>query len=235
MLKNLIAPKLLIVIFVLLPDFVSAASNNTLDHNDLLKDVIHYVEREITSEPNDDIKITALPIDSRVRLAQCNAQLNFEMANARNFTRQFPVKVTCNGDKPWKTYVQVIVTETVEALVLTRSVVKGTRIEPDMLRLTTIDKHYAKSRSIVDSSSVVGGRAMRNLTQGYQIGQSDVCLVCKGDDVAIIAKSNSMMIKTSGTAIEDGSIGESIKVKNSSSQRIIKGIIGDLREVYVNL
>jgi flagella basal body P-ring formation protein FlgA len=44
-----------------------------------------------------------------------------------------------------------------------------------------------------------------------------------------------MMIKTSGTAIESGSKGESIKVKNNSSDRIVKGVIGDLREIYVNL
>jgi flagella basal body P-ring formation protein FlgA len=76
---------------------------------------------------------------------------------------------------------------------------------------------------------------MRNIPRGYQIGLQDVCLVCKGDEVSIVAKSGSMMIKTSGTAIENGAKGETIKVKNDSSNRVVKGVIGDLREIYVKL
>ena len=235
MFKNLITKNLLIIISFLMPFNLSAEANNTLEHNDLLRQVITFVEQKISPSPEDNIKITALPIDARIRLTKCSQQIKFETANNRSFTRQFPIKVSCQDEKPWKTYVQVIVSEVVETVILTRNVLKGTRIEPEMLSVMSIDKHNAKDRRIVDPDLVTGGRAMKNLTQGYQIGQTDVCLVCKGDDVAIIAKSNSMMIKTSGTAIEDGSIGDSIKVKNSSSKRIIKGIIGDLREVYVNL
>jgi flagella basal body P-ring formation protein FlgA len=83
--------------------------------------------------------------------------------------------------------------------------------------------------------NIIGGRALRNFSRGYQIGALDVCLVCKGDEVAIIAQSEAMTIKTSGTAIESGAMGETIQVKNNSSNRIIKGVIGELREIYVKL
>lgn len=226
----------LVFFALLLPQNLSAATNNTLDHKDLLREVIDFVEHEVNPEASNDIKITALPISSRVKLTQCQQQLNFEIANTRTVTRQFPVKVTCEQErKPWKTYVQVIVSEMQQTLVLSQRVAKGARIEASMIKLVSVDKHKVKYRSIVDETAVIGGRSLRNMPKGYQIGQNDVCLVCKGDDVSIIARSNTMMIKTSGTAIENGSKGESIKVKNTSSQRIIKGIIGDLREVYVNL
>ncbi|NVK23343.1 MAG: flagellar basal body P-ring formation protein FlgA [Gammaproteobacteria bacterium] len=236
MLKKLTKNYVIVLFAILLPQKLSAETNITLDHNDLLRSVIEFVEQHINPNNSENIKITALPIDSRIVLSQCDSELSFETSNKRTFTRQFPVKVSCEHErKPWKTYVQVLVSEMQQTLVLNQNVVKGIRIEPDMVKLVSIDKHKVKYRSIVDKSAVIGGRTMRNMSKGYQIGQNDVCLVCKGDDVAIIAKSDSMMIKTSGTAIENGAKGESIKVKNTSSQRIIKGIIGDLREVYVNL
>ena len=236
MLKIFTKNYVLVFFALLLPQNLSAAENNTLDHKDLLRDVISFVESEVNPEASDDIKITALPISTRIKLSNCRNEMKFEIANNRSFTRQFPVKVSCAQErKPWKTYVQVIISEMQQTLVLSRRVAKGARIEPEMIKLVSVDKHKVKHRSIVDTSAVIGGRSMRNMPKGYQIGQNDVCLVCKGDDVSIIARSNTMMIKTSGTAIENGSKGESIKVKNTSSQRIIKGIIGDLREVYVNL
>lgn len=236
MLKKLSEVYLILFFCIYTPLCVSATTDNTLVHKQLLKDVIEYVEVQINPEQQDNIKITALPIDARVKLYTCNSDINFELANKRQFNRQFPVKVSCdNAEKPWKTYVQVVVSELMETLVVTQSIAKGTTIDPSMIQMKTVDKHKIKSRSIADPSAVIGGRALRNLPRGYQIGIKDVCLVCKGDDVTIVAKSNTMMIKTSGTAMQSGSKGETIKVQNSSSKRIIKGVIGDLREVYVNL
>ena len=218
------------------PSIVSAQESEALTHKQVMTEVIKFVENKVNPEKQENIRITVLPMDSRIKLFQCPKDLSFDLANKRNFTRQFPIKVSCEaGEKRWKTYVQVVVSEMVETLIITKNIAKGTRIEADMLKVALVDKHRVKSRSISDSDYVVGGRAMRNIQRGYQIGQRDVCLVCKGDDVSIIAKSGGMMIKTSGTAIENGAKGETIKVKNTSSSRIIKGVIGDLREIYVNL
>ena len=217
-------------------NLVSAQTNETLTHREVMQGVINFVEAKVNPERLDNIRITVLPIDSRYKFFKCPDEIKYRLASERSFSRQFPVRVSCGtSKKPWKTYVQVIVAEMVEALVVTQNIAKGVRIEADMLKVTLVDKFKVKSRSVSTPSSVLGGRAMRNISRGYQIGLRDVCLVCKGDEVSIIAKSGSMMIKTSGTAIENGAKGETIKVKNASSSRIVKGVIGDLREIYVKL
>lgn len=218
------------------PFLVSAQVPEALAHKEVMQGVIKFIETKVNTEQSDNTRITVLPIDSRIKFYRCPAEINYTLASERSFTRQFPVKVSCSqGVKPWKAYVQVIVSEMIEALVVTKNIAKGVRIEADMLKVALVDKYKVKSRSISTATSVLGGRAMRNIPRGYQIGLRDVCLVCKGDEVSIIAKSGTMMIKTSGTAIENGAKGETIKVKNDSSNRVVKGVIGDLREIYVKL
>ena len=216
--------------------FVSAAGYNTLAQQNLLNKTTEFVIQELNPENDDNIHVKALPLDSRIRVKSCPVPLSFDLAKKRSYTRQFPVKVSCESELlPWKLFVQVKVSEYVEALVTTEHITKGETIDDTKVAIKLVEKSRIKSSGTRSSKSIEGGRAMRNIPRGYQIGARDVCLVCKGDDVAIVAKSSNMMIKTSGTAIENGSFGESIKVKNNSSERIVKGVIGELRQIYVNL
>jgi flagella basal body P-ring formation protein FlgA len=215
---------------------LSAKGYNSLAHDELLKQVISYVEQEFNPDEDKNLRVVAHPLDSRIIVKECKRNLSFSIANTRSFSRQFPVKVICNNEnKPWKLFVQVSTSEMIEALVINQTIAKGTIVDTDMLEMKLIEINRVRDKSSSDLSSIVGGRALRNLQRGHQVSQTDVCLVCKGDDVSIIAKNSSMMIKTSGTAIESGSKGESIKVKNNSSNRIVKGVIGNLREIYINL
>ena len=236
MLKKFKLYWLIIFIISSAPFLVSAQATEALTREEVMQGVIDFVENKVNPEQAENIRITVLPIDSRIKFHKCPTGVEYALANERRFTRQFPVKVSCSKiKKPWKAYVQVIVSEMIEALVVTKNIAKGVRLEADMLKVALVDKFKVKSRSISTANSVLGGRAMRNIPRGYQIGLQDVCLVCKGDEVSIVAKSGSMMIKTSGTAIENGAKGETIKVKNDSSNRVVKGVIGDLREIYVKL
>jgi len=236
MLKKFKLSWLILLIISSTPLLVSAQAPEALTHKEVMQGVIEFVETKLGTEKAENTRITVLPIDSRVKFYKCPVDIEYTLASERSFTRQFPIKVSClQSSKPWKSYIQVMVTEMVEALIVTKNIAKGVRIDADMVKVALVDKYKIKSRSISTASSVLGGRAMRNIPRGYQIGLKDVCLVCKGDEVSIIAKSGTMMIKTSGTAIENGAKGETIKVKNDSSNRVVKGVIGDLREIYVKL
>jgi len=236
MLKKFQLVLLLSFLLLCLSYGVSASGYNSLAQETLLKKVTEYVKQEVNPENRDNIRVKALPLDSRIRIRACSEPLTFELAKRRSFTRQFPVKVTCNGlQDNWKLFAQVQVNEYIETLVTAEHIAKGELIDESKIKIAVVEKHRIRNTSTRSSKALLGGRAMRNLPRGYQIGASDVCLVCKGDDVAIVAKSSNMMIKTSGTAIENGSLGEAIKVKNNSSERIVKGVIGELRQIYVNL
>lgn len=236
MLKKLIKVSQLVIFCVITSQPVSAATSNSLNQKAFLKKVEKFVSGEVNPDNSPNIEVTALPLDSRIRIKTCNEALTFDIAQRSHFTRQFPVKVSCN-DKvaPWKQFAQVRVKEYIEALVTTKNIGKGELITSDHIKVSRIIKRNMNTGNAISTDTIIGGRAIRNLHRGFQIAAHDVCLVCKGDDVSIVAQSSNMMIKTSGTAIESGAYGESIKVKNNASDRIVKGTIGELRQVYVNL
>jgi len=59
-------------------------------------------------------------------------------------------------------------------------------------------------------------------------------LVKKGDLVLITASSGSIIVRMNGVALEDGSKGQQIRVKNTSSERIIYAKVVTNSEVLVN-
>jgi flagellar basal body P-ring formation protein FlgA len=58
--------------------------------------------------------------------------------------------------------------------------------------------------------------------------------VCKGDRIVIGAGSANMQVKTNGIALEDGKLGESIRVKNARSNKDLVAQVVSTSEVKVN-
>ena len=51
-------------------------------------------------------------------------------------------------------------------------------------------------------------------------------VVRRGDQIVLLAASaGTMEVRMNGTALDDASVGEKVKVKNSSSQRVVEGIV----------
>lgn len=50
-------------------------------------------------------------------------------------------------------------------------------------------------------------------------------IVRRGEQIILVASAGSMEVRMNGTAMEDASMGEKVKVKNSSSQRVVEGIV----------
>ncbi len=60
-----------------------------------------------------------------------------------------------------------------------------------------------------------------------------LCFVCKGDRVTIAAVSGGLSIKVYGIAEEDGVLGDTIQVRNISSDRMVYAKIASTSEVQV--
>lgn len=236
MLKKLLIIPILVVVFCFTAMDVSAKTANALAQELLLKEVSEQVTDRVNPDGNPNIIVKAMPLDSRIRVTQCQTPLEISMKQRNRITRHFSVKAACTtSETPWNVYVQVRVYEYIEAVVTTTHVAKGEVITRDMVSMQMIEKSKVRNNGTDAMERLLGGRAMRNISRGYQISGADVCLVCKGDNVAIVAKLNNLSIKTSGTAMENGAFGDTIQVQNNSSERIVKGVIGDLRQIFIKL
>ncbi|GBL02103.1 flagella basal body P-ring formation protein FlgA [Vibrio harveyi] len=80
---------------------------------------------------------------------------------------------------------------------------------------------------------VVGAKLKRNVRLGDVVERNDVCVVCRNEKVTIRAVKGGMTITTQGTALQDGSSGDQVRVKNDKSQRIIEGIVTGIAEITI--
>lgn len=110
---------------------------------------------------------------------------------------------------------------------LARSVPKGEMLTADDLVLAA-----AGTRSpdgiFTDPADVVGRRTKAALGEGKPVllrQLEPVWLIAKGNPVVLVAKAGGLAVSAPAEALEDGGMGDVIRVLNLSSQREIKAVV----------
>ncbi len=89
---------------------------------------------------------------------------------------------------------------------------------------------------LFDPGDVVGLELKRPLTAGSIITRSSLTksfLIKPGDNLTIISKSGSVMVKVPGQALQGGAIGDVIRVRNISSGKSFLARVEDAQTVVV--
>jgi flagella basal body P-ring formation protein FlgA len=120
-------------------------------------------------------------------------------------------------------------------VVSVQSLSPGTLLTQANLTIAYKDTLTLRGSTISDIGSVIGSKTKRHLQQQQPIIANNICLVCRGDPVTIYARSGNLTLKSIGKALKDGSIGQVISVKNSSSGRRIEALVVAVGEVEIKL
>lgn len=102
-----------------------------------------------------------------------------------------------------------------------------------MLTLAYQDQTLIRGDYLTDPSALIGVRSKRELKPGQPIRLTQVCVVCKGDQVTLSAENSSMQIKTMARALQDGSFGDMIRLVNIRSGRAVQGQVSAVGSVVV--
>jgi len=81
---------------------------------------------------------------------------------------------------------------------------------------------------VEDRSAVVGKTARLTLLPGHAIPYAGIAnrrLVANGAEVKLVYAEGGLMIVTSGSALQDGSIGDVVRVRNSDSGVTVSGSV----------
>ncbi|ALO41408.1 Basal-body periplasmic P-ring protein [Pseudoalteromonas phenolica] len=188
-------------------------------------------------ELNPDIKTTikALPLDARLSERICEKPLSYSTNATAPFNRQVTVQVKCEDLSGWTQFVHVRIEELHPVIVTTQLINKGELLTKDSISIEYKPKHFVRASNLNTEQLLIGSRSKRVLRVGTAIGLHHICMVCKGDNVTIYAKTRTLTIKTTGIALQDGNIGEQIRVKNQKSGKTISARVKDVESVEVNI
>ena len=146
------------------------------------------------------------------------------------------VKISCQRpNDPFTLYVPVKVIKKVPAIVATRNINKGEIIDSSDISVLYVENNSNVATAVGTKEYLVGSKVKMNIKQGDMIKASQFCVVCKGDSVSLEAATHALLIKTTATALEDGFINETIKVKNNQSRKVINASVIAPGIVRVNM
>ncbi|MCF2948161.1 flagellar basal body P-ring formation protein FlgA [Paraglaciecola aquimarina] len=224
----------LAMFFGLTINVIAAETDIHLAKQQLIAQAENYIATKLTAESHKTIKVNAMPIDDRIKIPVCHSKLNFSVNNESINQSNITVKAQCNENN-WYMFLVIKATEIQPVVVLASAVSPGTLLTESNLRIIQMDTKRLRSTTFSDIDEIVGTRIKRRVPAGRPISPSNLCYVCKGDSVTISAVSEVMHVKTSGIALEDGNMGDTISVKNSRSSKRIKAKVADTGQVEVNI
>lgn len=165
-----------------------------------------------------EMEVSVLDVNHRSR--QFGATLTFRSDNGR------AQEIALNGRFE----------EVVEVPVLVSRLPAKQVISWDDIRFETLPLHRVDRNMVQDPDYLVGKMLRRSVSVGRPVRARDVMeplLVERNTTVTMVYETPFMSIKTMAVALEDGGKGDVIRVRNTTSSRIVQAVIQDETMVSV--
>lgn len=211
----------------------------------LLDQVQAWVAQQQGVEPS---QIKTKPLDKRIPVPACPSGWTFEAP----FPGQASVRAQCASPKA-QLFVQwtsprvkltlpaptrqsmAPATTTKTALAASRTLPRGSHLDEGMVQWVEVPAGQWSAHHLSDLSVIQGSELMRDMVPGQVIRRQDIrpsVLVKKGQMVSFqVGQSADFMITATVQALQDGRMGEQIRLKNPDSGRILSGVVTGLNAV----
>ncbi len=182
--------------------------------------------------------VHVVPLDNRIVLQACQQKLQFEQP----FVNQPNVRVRC-AQPQWQLFVTLgngatpssaktdspAAATLMKALVAKEVLKRGTIISPDMFVLTEMPASGMENQVIVDPQLLVNMELVRDLAPNSPLRTYDLkkaVMVKRGQEVQVTAGAGQgFLITMRAEALQEGALGEQIRLKNSESGRSLTAVV----------
>ncbi len=212
-----LAAALLTVIFV-----IPAHANLLQSHASISLAVKQFVTTQ--QVPLNNVKVTLTSLNQKIRLPKCDKTLQVNMSPGAKLVGNTTFAVSCNSFTQWKIHVAAHIDGQVSALIARHPIPRGTIIDSSDLefvsrRYSQLNHGYYESAKLL-----VNMEAKRNIKAGQVLTSALVKaqkLVLRGQHITIVAQNKGINLRVKGKALMDGKKGQTIKVRNLSSKKLI--------------
>lgn len=207
----------------------TATAAQTQSHDSIRQAAEQHVLDQF-DQKGQQVNATAKRLDSRLRLAACDEDLETFSPYSRKNISRITVGVRCNAANGWTLYVPVTLSLIKEVVIANRELPSDTILTPADITIEKRDVAKLHRGYLERPQQAVGKIVKRRIRQGAILtpGQLNIQhAVKKGTQVVIVARIGTLVVRMNGKALTNGAIGERIKVKNSSSNRQIEATVID--------
>jgi flagella basal body P-ring formation protein FlgA len=183
---------------------------------------------EYADSQNIDAQIELGQIDPRLNLASCSPDLQVYFASTPGPGGNALVGVRCTGPKPWNLHIPVKLRSYQDVLVLTRNIASGMQIHAGDIEIQRKEVSSLRQTPLTDASQIDNQVVKRALTAGTVLTESMLVqaqLIKRGDPVTITIDKPGILIQAPGEALQNGTAGGSIPVRNLLSKLVIHAVV----------
>jgi len=225
----------LVVLFVFaLPAAAGEAVSQAAAIEKAAREFMLVQARAYGGEPRIDVGAP----DPRLRFARCNLPLVAELPPGSRPVGSTTVGVRCPGSTPWSIYIPVRVQILADILVAARPLARGVPLTESDITLSRQDLAAVPGSALTDTAQAVGKRLRYPVAAGAALnaGLLDLPpLVKRGQNVTIVSTGQGLEVRATGEALADGTSGETIRVRNLLTRKIIQGTVQDTGLVRVSM
>lgn len=216
----------------------AAAAATFQSHKSIYDAAQSYARNHIVTMHKQRPIIKVGKLDSRLRLKKCGLPLYAFLPKGSREIGKTTVGIKCTDSKPWSLHVPVTISIFKNVLVAAHLLEKGdilTATDTKLIRHDLSDLSYGY---LLSKSSGIGKKVKRRVLAGSVLTPNMLKkpqLIARGQKVAILAKSGQMEVRMMGKALDNGAMGDRIKVLNLKSRRKLEGVVISSATVKVEI
>lgn len=231
---SLVTLALLVLFIALQPYKAQANTNDTsdnypaplMDPEQLALSAEHYLTEQYGSHHNSkEVSVEVRPPDPRLNLSQCPNDVELDLQDRQFRGGRVSVKATCHGEKRWSIYLSATVEVMVSVVVANGDLQRGDRVSAADLRFETMNLTRLNYGHITDMQAAIGKEVRRLIRVNSPVRAASLqepIAVKRGDSVNLQARTGTITVQTTATALSNGRVGEQIRVRNNRSERVIR-------------
>ncbi|BBB25140.1 flagellar basal body P-ring formation chaperone FlgA [Amphritea japonica] len=185
----------------------------------------HLIKQYQTNNPFARTAIKVKPLPKALDLRRCDTPIAF--IHAPGSSSRISVKAVCTHPA-WTIFISATIEQWQQIVVSSRALSKGTILGDSDIYLREFDVKRLSSPYFSNPAELFGREMKRAIASNQIISPSQVekkLLIRKGDLVYIEAQNGSMSVRMTGTAQQNGSLGEQISVTNTRSGKKVRGYV----------
>lgn len=211
-------------VFCLLP--LQSIAGSMQDPQSISEVVFDFLQQHPDITAFEDTKITIRPLDKRLKLTQCEQPLEIQPAPGARLLGKTSIKVQCSAPKPWSIYVSATIERFAPVYVTSNTLKRGHIISNSDIYLSRKNLAQLPFGYITKPSDAIGKQVKRHIQAESVLTPaqlSNPVVIHRGETISLHSSSSHFDIRMKGEALMDGTVGQRIRVKNLSSQRIVEG------------
>lgn len=227
--------KAMVAVFLTASYFIPVYANSLQSHKSISNAVKQFVLQQHV--PVENVQVTLTSLNEQLRLQQCDKTLQVTMAPGSKLLGNTSLAVSCPSPHRWKIHVAAHIDGQVNALIARHpiprgSIIQNTDLEFVLRRYSQLNHGYYSSAKLLNNMEAKRNiKAGQVLTPGLVKAQK---LVRRGQHITIVAQNGGLNLRVKGKALMDGQQGQTIKVKNLSSKKLIYAKVVSSGIVRVN-